>query len=209
MNNSIRETYLSKQINFQSYDENLPQYIYQGMIPYINYQYIDNINEKYYLYNQENKNKNESPMKSTTLDDEVEDKIIPKKKEEKNYIDLLINTVNKLFEKGDISNEYLNQETMPKFDPYKFNLTLNNINKENNFSKKCDNKICTYLADNPNKLIQAKFYYSSSYKPKNLYLCEKCYKAYSLENYCYYCHIIYREYEHGTQYYDKKKMDPM
>ena len=205
MKNSIRETYLSKQINFQSYDENIPQYIYQGMIPYINYQYIDNINEKYYLYNQENKNKNESPMKSTTLDDEVEDKIIPKKKEEKNYIDLLLNTVNKLFEKGDISNEYLNQETMPKFDPYKFNLTLNNINKENNFSKKCDNKICTYLADNPNKLIQAKFYYSSSYKPKNLYLCEKCYKAYSLENYCYYCHIIYREYEHGTQYYDKKK----
>ena len=83
MNNSIRETDLSKQINFQSYDENIPQYIYQGMIPYINYQYIDNINEKYYLYNQENKNKNESPMKSTTLDDEVEDKIIPKKKKKK------------------------------------------------------------------------------------------------------------------------------
>jgi uncharacterized protein (DUF4213/DUF364 family) len=83
MKNSIRETDLSKQINFQSYDENIPQNIYQGMIPYINYQYIDNINEKYYLYNQENKNKNESPMKSTTLDDEVEDKIIPKKKKKK------------------------------------------------------------------------------------------------------------------------------
>ena len=115
--------------------------------------------------------------------------------------------MNKLFEKGEITKEYLNSRTRPKFDADKFGLTLNNLTEdnENTFYKKCDNKICTYLADNPQKLFLAKFNTSSLYKPKHLWLCGKCYNAYSLENYCYYCHVVYREYEHGTQYYDRKK----
>ena len=172
-----------------------------------------------------NINLNESPLKSTFDDSKskisIKDKNIKKNKnhndnnnkERNNYIDLLINTVNNLFEKGEINTEYLNSKTYPKFDPNKFCLTLKNnyymLNKKensyNNFSKKCDNKICTYLADDPHKLFQAKFYTSNIYKAKHLWLCEKCYKAFNLQNYCYYCHTVYRDYDHGTQYYDRKK----
>ena len=195
----------------------------QGMLPYINYQLMDNYNDQFPVYNpflnqkniDKNNNQTESPIKSTTNDESknkdknepTPKKEIKEKKEKNNYIDLLINSINNLFSIGEITQEYLNSETKPKFDTKKFSLTLNNLteNSENTFSKKCDNKICTYLADDPHKLFQAKFFISNSYKPKNVWLCEKCYKAYSLENYCYYCHVIYREYEHGTQYYDRKK----
>jgi len=220
MSNSIYDQYLPKTINSSNSYQNMmnpyfpiPQNFnsFKEIYPYMHYQLNENYTEQFSSYNpyQDQKNNDiiESPIKSTTIDDS-KDKILPKKIEkEKGYIDLLVNTVNKLFEKGDITFEYLNTKTKPKFDPIEFNLALNNLNenKEKNFCKKCDNKICTYLADEPNKLFKAKFISISSHKPKNLWLCEKCYKAYTLDNYCYYCHIIYREYEHGTQYYDKKK----
>ena len=162
-----------------------------------------------------NKIQNESPVKSTNEENrksQKENSINREKTENKNkikdnYIDLLINTIDHLFETGEITMEYLNSKSHLKFDPQKLGLTLNTVSEDNdnNFSKKCDNKICTFLADNPHKLFQAKFFASTSYKPKNLWLCEKCYKAYSSGNYCYYCHTVYREYKHGTQYYDRKK----
>ena len=204
--------------SISSFPQNLDYF--QGMLPYMNYQLMDNYNEQFPIYNPyfnkkniaENTNQTESPIKSTTNDDSKdkdknETTLKKENREKNNYINLLINSVNNLFSKGEISQEYLNSETRPKFDQKKFSLTLNNLteNSENTFSKKCDNKVCTYLADDPHKLFQAKFFLSNSYKPKNVWLCEKCYKAYSLENYCYYCHVIYREYEHGTQYYDRKK----
>ena len=157
-----------------------------------------------------NKNQSESPVKSTQEDC----KIIQKENNnhenshiKENYIDLLINSIDELFKSGEITKEYLNSTNHIKFDPQQLGLTLSNISEESNntFSKKCDNKVCTFLADHPHKLFQAKFFASTSYKPKNLWLCEKCYKAYSSGNYCYYCHTVYREYEHGTQYYDRKK----
>ena len=229
MNSTTFDFYPQKILNSSSYNELMPNSIssfpqnldyFQGMLPYMNYQLMDNYNEQFPIYNPyfnkknvaENTNQTESPIKSTTNEDSKDkdkNETAPKKenKEKNNYINLLINSVNNLFSKGEISQEYLNSETRPKFDQKKFSLTLNNLteNSENTFSKKCDNKVCTYLADDPHKLFQAKFFLSNSYKPKNVWLCEKCYKAYSLENYCYYCHVIYREYEHGTQYYDRKK----
>ena len=165
-----------------------------------------------------NKLSNESPAKSTNEDSKLiqkESSSSQEKNHEKNvnllkdnYIDLLINSIARLFETGEITTEYINSENHLKFDPKKFGLTLNNLSEDNDnnvFSKKCDNKICTFLADHPHKLFQAKFFASTSYKPKSLWLCEKCYKAYSSGNYCYYCHTVYREYEHRTQYYDRKK----
>ena len=163
-----------------------------------------------------NKIQNESPVKSTNEENKQSPKenSINKEKTQKknlikdNYIDLLINTIDHLFETGEITMEYLNSKSHLKFDPQKLGLTLNTVSEDNDnnfFSKKCDNKICTFLADHPHKLFQAKFFASTSYKPKNLWLCEKCYKAYSSGNYCYYCHTVYREYKHGTQYYDRKK----
>ena len=227
MNNIISEQYPPNQTNFPSFYHSMPPPSYpisqnfdyfQGMLPYMNYPSSDNYNEQYQIFNPyfdqknseinlKNETQNESPMKSTTIEDSKDKILLNKKEEEKNYINLLVNSVNKLFDKGEITMEYLNSEIKPKFDPHKFSLTLNNLTEdtENIFCKKCDNKTCAYLADNPHKLFQAKFFYSSSYKPKTLWLCEKCYKAYTLENYCYYCHIIYREYEHGTQYYDRKQ----
>ena len=224
MKNIIYSSYPPPQINSSSFNDfmnyspsSIPNNFnyFQGMLPYFNYHFIENYQEQFPFFDQKNSetnlNQTESPIKSTTNDeskDREKDRDNDSLKEKENYINLLINTVNNLFSKGKITQEYLNSETLPKFDPNKFTLTLNNYshNFSNNlFSKKCDNKICAYLADNSHKLFLAKFFLSNSYKPKNLWLCEKCYKAYSLENYCYYCHVIYREYEHGTQYYDKKK----
>ena len=164
---------------------------------------------------EDNKYQNESSVKSSIEENKLLQKENNKnneKTQEKNnikvnYIDLLINTIDHLFETGEITMDYINSRNDIKFDPEKLGIALNNISEDNdnNFSKKCDNKICTFLADHPHKLFQAKFFASTSYKPKNLWLCEKCYKAYSSGNYCYYCHTVYREYEHGTQYYDRKK----
>ena len=214
MNNSIYSSYPPPKLNFSSFNDIMPYQqspmpqnldYFQTMLPYFDYQIIDNFFEQ--KNDENNFIQTESPIKSTT-NEESKSKEKEKDKEKENYIDLLINSVDNLFSKGEITQEYLNSKTLPKFDPNDFTLKLNNLfnNSQNNFfSKKCDNKTCTYLADNPNKLFKAKFFISNSYKPKTLWLCEKCYKAYSLENYCYYCHVIYREYEHGTQYYDRKK----
>ena len=157
-----------------------------------------------------NKIQNESPVKSSHEDSKIikkENHNLEKTHIKENYIDLLINSIDELFNSGEITMDYLNSKNHVKFDPQQLGLTLNNISEDitNTFSKKCDNKVCTFLADHPHKLFQAKFFASTSYKPKNLWLCEKCYKAYSSGNYCYYCHCVYREYEHGTQYYDRKK----
>jgi hypothetical protein len=189
----------------------MPEYYFadQGSMINIRDFYSENNNAEF------NKAQNDSPAKSTN----EESKLIQKescsnqeKTQEKNiikdnYIDLLINSIDHLFETGEITMEYINSKNHLKFDPQKLGLTLNTLSEDNdnNFSKKCENKICTFLADHPHKLFQAKFFASTSYKPKNLWLCEKCYKAYSSGNYCYYCHTVYREYEHGTQYYDRKK----
>ena len=180
---------------------------------------VNMINSKDFCFENDNiennKNQNESPAKSTNEDSKLlqkENNSNFEKSQEKNiikdnYIELLINSIDHLFETGEITMEYINSRNQPKFDPQTLGLTLNNLSEDNdnNFSKKCDNKVCTYLADHPHKLFQAKFFASTSYKPKNLWLCEKCFKAYSSGNYCYYCHTVYREYEHGTQYYDRKK----
>ena len=207
--------YMNLQMIGNSMDEQknipMPEYYFGDQGNMINFRdfYSENNNTEF------SKVQNDSPAKSTN----EESKLIQKescsnqeKTQEKNiikdnYIDLLINSINHLFETGEITMEYINSKNHLKFDPQKLGLTLNTLSEDNdnNFSKKCENKICTFLADHPHKLFQAKFFASTSYKPKNLWLCEKCYKAYSSGNYCYYCHTVYREYEHGTQYYDRKK----
>ena len=207
--------YMNLQMVGNSMDEQknipMPEYYFGDQGNMINFRdfYSENNNTEF------NKVQNDSPAKSTN----EESKLIQKescsnqeKTQEKNiikdnYIDLLINSIDHLFETGEITMEYINSKNHLKFDPQKLGLTLNTLSEDNdnNFSKKCENKICTFLADHPHKLFQAKFFASTSYKPKNLWLCEKCYKAYSSGNYCYYCHTVYREYEHGTQYYDRKK----
>ena len=127
---------------------------------------------------------------------------IKTKKEENqfksNYLDLLISSLDSQLEKGEITLEYLYSKTIK----YDFGLTLF---ENNNYSKKCENKTCAIIADDPLKIFQSKFYSSSSYKSQTLNLCEKCYEAYKKGNYCYYCNIIYRDFDSNTSYYDKKK----
>ena len=112
-----------------------------------------------------------------------------------NYIDLLISSFDKMIEKGEITLNYLNSPI----------LNLNYENIENNFSKKCENKICAIVVYDENLIYHTKFVSNNSYKPQSIWLCEKCYNAFKLGNYCYYCNIIYRDFEFNTQYYDKKK----
>ena len=207
--------YMNLQMIGNSMDEQknipMPEYYFGDQGNMINFRdfYSENNNTEF------NKVQNDSPAKSTNEESKLMQKEScsnQEKTQEKNiikdnYIDLLINSIDHLFERGEITMEYINSKNHLKFDPQKLGLTLNSLSEDNdnNFSKKCENKICTFLADHPHKLFQAKFFASTSYKPKNLWLCEKCYKAYSSGNYCYYCHTVYREYEHGTQYYDRKK----
>ena len=237
-NISKSEYFLSNSsLNYTSF----PNYeIFKKSLPYINYQTLSNAIKKQSLlyfpeffpknkskslilnfnkfktkYKQQNyiknKNRESSPIKSIQ-DDNNNNK--NKLNNNNNYINLLINSVNKLFEKGEITQEYLNSETYSEDKlllHFKKNYHLKNISKkksllsedsssENSFTKKCDNQPCTYIAYDPHKLFKVKLH-----KSKYLWLCEKCFKAFNLQNYCYYCHVIYREYEHGTQYYDRKK----
>ena len=113
-----------------------------------------------------------------------------------NYLDLLIVSFDSQLEKGEITLDYLNSKT-EKFDLSLFELK--------NYSKKCENKICAIIVDDPSKIYQSKFYACSSYKSQNLNLCEKCYEAYKKGNYCYYCNIVFRDFDFNTSYYDKKK----
>ena len=117
-----------------------------------------------------------------------------------NYLDLLIASFDSQLEKGEITLDYLNSKT-EKFDLSLFELK--------NYSKKCENKICAIIVDDPSKIYQSKFYACSSYKSQKLNLCEKCYEAYKKGNYCYYCNIVFRDFDFNTSYYDKKKMDSM
>ena len=240
MNCNIYNTLQAKDNNNISCQQNIipppnqisQNYEYFQRMPYMNFQMIGNImdgpkifpmQEYYFLepenntvYNhlENNKYQNDSPVKSVTKGNIVQNENL--KNEEKsqdknnikdNYIDLLINTIDHLFENGEINMDYINGRNKLKIDTEKLSLALNNISEVNdkNFTKKCDNKICIFLADHPLKLFQAKFFASTSYKPKNLWFCEKCYKAYFSGNYCYYCNTVYREYEYGTQYYDRQK----
>ena len=113
-----------------------------------------------------------------------------------NYLDLLIVSFDSQLEKGEITLDYLNSKTE------KFDLSLF---ESKNYSKKCENKICAIIVDDPSKIYQSKFYACSSYKSQNLNLCEKCYEAYKKGNYCYYCNIVFRDFDFNTSYYDKKK----
>ena len=121
------------------------------------------------------KNKNENPS--------IPNQKIQKVKE--NYIDLLVSSFDNMIQNGEITLNYLNSPTL--------NFNFEN-NSENNFSKKCENKICAIVVYDQNQIYYTKFFANCSYKAQSFWLCEKCYAAYKLGNYCYYC-----------KYYDKKK----
>ena len=143
MSNAIFDSYTQKKINSTSYIEPIPYSIskihqnfdyYEGIRYYLSLQFTNNTkgqcdayNPYFDLKNEEKIIQNDSPVKSNTIED---NKASPKKQKEKRYIDLLINTVNKLFEKGEITKEYLNSRTRPKFNADKFSLTLNNLTED-------------------------------------------------------------------------------
>ena len=113
-----------------------------------------------------------------------------------NYIDLLVSSFDNMIQNGEITLNYLNSPTL--------NFNFEN-NSENNFSKKCENKICAIVVYDQSQIYHTKFFANCSYKAQSIWLCEKCHNAYKLGNYCYYCNIVYRDFEFNTQYYDKKK----
>lgn len=126
---------------------------------------------------------------------------IPKFKE--NYLDLLINSLNTQLNNGFLTLEYLNSTTYPKFSDF---YNSSNLDDESEtYSRKCENKICAVVVDDPKKVFYAKFTSSFSYKPQTMWLCDKCFAAYKLGNYCYFCNVIYRDFEFNQQYYDRKK----
>ena len=137
----------------------------------------------------------ESPKKKNEIS-QVNLQKNQKLKDNNNYINLLISSFDKMMEKGEISLNYLNSPTL--------NFNFEN-NSENNFSKKSENKICAITVYDKNSIYHSKFIGNSSYKAQSIWLCEKCYNAFKLGNYCYYCNILYRDFEFNTQYYDKKK----
>lgn len=122
-----------------------------------------------------------------------------------NYLHLLIEAADKLMENGNITMDYLNSKTLPKLY---FDLDYDKFSDEEEsekYTKKCENRMCAVNVENELDLINARFTHSNSYKYENLKLCEKCYEAYKLENYCFYCNAIYRNFQFNEQYYDRKK----
>ena len=125
--------------------------------------------------------------------------LTPISKFKNNYLDLLITSLNKQLDNGNITLEYLNSPTLPKLSEY------SSETDEEVFKKKCENKMCAVIVENPNDIYQAKFLQSLSFKSHIQWLCKKCFNAFEQGNYCYYCNIIYREFEFNQQYYDSKK----
>lgn len=145
----------------------------------------------------------ETTNNKTTADvsaDNQADKVKNFPKFRENYLDLLIAAATIRMESGDITEEYLNSPTFPKFSDFSYS-----SNEEETYSKKCENKICAVVVDNPTKIYHAKFLSSQAFKAHSLWLCDKCYYAYRLGNYCYYCNVIYRDFSFNQQYYDRKK----
>ena len=148
------------------------------------------------FFTMENKNQiNESNNPQIKIQKELN---ITQNQFKTNYLDLLVSSLDSQFEKGEITLNYLNSKSI------KFDFDINSF-KTNNYSKKCENKICSIIVDDPSKIFPSKFYSSNSYKSQILNLCEKCYIAFKKGNYCYYCNVIYRDFDFNTSYYDKKK----
>lgn len=119
------------------------------------------------------------------------------------YLDLLINSADALISSKKVSIEYLNSCDIQNDSVSKNKACdiLPNQIEPSFFSKKCENKSCSIIVDKPSDIFQAKIL---SQKSKSLWLCSKCYNAWKMGQYCYYCNIIYRDFSFNQQYYDSK-----
>ena len=70
---------------------------------------------------------------------------LPKFKE--NYLDLLINSLNTQINNGVITMEYLNTPSPLKMNDFYYSSTFDD--ESDSFAKKCENKICAVVVDNP------------------------------------------------------------
>ena len=151
--------------------------------------------------NHKNENSQDQIQKQPSTD--ITQDIIKLPKFKENYLDLLINSLNTQINNGSITMEYLNTPSPLKMNDFYYSSTLDD--ESDSFAKKCENKICAVVVDNPNKGFYAKFTSSFSYKPQSLFLCRDCFEAFRLGNYCYFCNVIYRDFAFNQQYYDRKK----
>ncbi|MCQ2820577.1 MAG: hypothetical protein MJ252_25205 [archaeon] len=135
--------------------------------------------------------------------EEIEDK--KKKNLPKNYLQLLINSVDKIMKNEGLTMEYLNSKTIPKMH---YEYEEDNFSKEEDSQpgmKSCENIMCAVNVENDSGLYLAKFNHSNSSKCESLFLCKKCFVAFKSQNYCFYCNAIYREFQFNEQYFDTKK----
>lgn len=124
---------------------------------------------------------------------------------QENYLHLLIVAADKLMEKEGISLDYLNSKTLPKLH-YSVDAQRDEDDDDSeDLSRKCQNIMCAVNVETKKDLYLARFSHSNSYKCETLNLCKKCFKAYEMENYCFYCNAIYRDFQFNEQYFDNKK----
>ena len=127
------------------------------------------------------------------------------KHHQETYLNLLITAAENIMQKEGISLEYLNSKTLPKLH-YEMEMEKEEDDEQSDdLTRKCQNMICAVNVETKKDLVLAKFNHSNSYKCENLNLCGKCFEAFELENYCYYCNTIYRDFQFNEQYYDSKK----
>ena len=144
---------------------------------------------------------------------QVKEEKVSQTKFKESYVDLLIKVIEEQLEKKSITEEYLNTDTKSQLNENFYYRNLIKGKEEENSGnmllncekKACDNKACSFVASKPNQLFKAKFTSIYSFKPKTLWVCEKCFYAFNAGNYCYYCNGIYMEPEYNSQYCDKKK----
>ena len=66
--------------------------------------------------------------------------------------------------------EYLNTPSPLKMNDFYYSSTLDD--ESDSFAKKCENKICAVVVDNPNKGFYAKFTSSFSYFAQTFFTCK-------------------------------------
>ena len=136
------------------------------------------------------KNSNESKKQTKTPPFSSE-----KQKIKQPSIELLINTINHLFETGKISVKFLKEKSETQNENSKKNnesLRKNSQNNENsqNFGQRCENPLCKCFFNSNKEKIKVVI---KGLKVQEKILCENCCNAVENGQFCYYCNSIYSE----------------
>jgi hypothetical protein len=127
-------------------------------------------------------------------------------------VELLLNAAETIIEKGITTIEEINKSYFKSIffnETLRYNLGIDNDiesdSSEGNVAsgiRKCGNKPCGIVGPKKTNNSWTKI---KNFKSKTIWLCGSCHKAWKNDQYCYYCHIIYRDNMNNTSNYNDTK----